>query len=278
MWFEKYVSVGERAAKARKKISQLRKKNHKINPVSIEGNQIATSWWGKAWVNHIKHYADFDNRIGRGRSYVKNGLVIHLAIKSGYVEAMVMGTRSQPYNIKIEIKKISQSKQNRIKRLSQKHLYTLSELVEGRLPKELEQIFSDQKEGIFPTLKEMSFHCSCPDWAEVCKHVSASLFALGARLDDNIDLFFKLRGLQVDQLVQSALKKEVTHLKTKKAQSKTRVLKLSEKNLASLFDIKLVTPKSSAKKPLGKKVNRQGSPHFQGKTSAIHAKRVPRSH
>ena len=253
MWFRKQASVGERAARARKKILQLKKKNHKINPVSIEGNQIATSWWGKAWVDHIKHYADFDNRIGRGRSYVKNGLVIHLAITSGHVEAMVMGTSSRPYNIKIKIKKISQRKQNTIKRLSQKHLYTLSELIEGRLPKELDKIFSDQKEGIFPTLKEMSFHCSCPDWADVCKHVSASLFALGARLDDNIDLFFKLRGLQVDQLVQSALKKEVTHLKAKKSQSRAQVLKLSEKSLASLFDIKLATPKPSAKTPRKKR-------------------------
>ena len=163
MWFSRYVSVGERIARAQKKIRQFKKKNSEINPVIIEGNKIAASWWGQAWINHLKHYADYDSRIGRGRSYVKNGLVIHFAIKAGHIEAMVMGTSSRPYDIKIKITSLSMNKWNKIKLLSQKHLYTLPELVNGRPSKERRDIFSDRGEGIFPTLKEMSFSCSCPD-------------------------------------------------------------------------------------------------------------------
>ncbi len=248
MWFREYVSVGERSARAQRKIRQLKKKNPNLNPVVIDGKQIASSWWGKAWINHLKHYADFDNRVGRGRSYVKNGLVIHFAIKPGHIESIVMGTSSSPYNIKIKTKKLSPNKWNKMKRLSREHLCTLPELNEGKFPKELKDIFSDRGEGIFPTIKEMSFHCSCPDWANMCKHVSASLFALGSQIDNNIDLFFKLRGVNTSELVQSALKDEAKHLKNRKFEDTAQVLTLSEKKLASLFDIKLVTHKKSQKK------------------------------
>ena len=248
MWFRQYVSVGERAARARRKILQLKKKNPKISPVHIKDNKIAKSWWGKAWINHLKHYADYDNRVGRGRSYVKNGMVIHFAIKGGHIEAMVMGSSSRPYQIKIEIKSLSTNKWNKIKRLSQGHLYTLLELTEGRLPEELKDIFSNNKEGIFPSLKEMDFHCSCPDWATMCKHVSAVLFAVGAKIDDDLDLFFRLRGVDIADLVQSTLKREARALRGKKALKGVPVLELSEKNLASLFDIQLVTPKAARRK------------------------------
>ena len=248
MWFRRYVSVGERAARAQRKILQLKKKNFKINPVFIEDNKIAKSWWAKAWINHLKHYADYDNRVSRGRSYVKNGMVIHFAIKGGHIEAMVMGTSSRPYKIKIEIKKLSTNKWNKIKHLSRKHFYTLLELTEGRLPEELKDIFSNNKEGIFPSLEEMNFRCSCPDWAAMCKHVSAVLFAIGVKIDDNIDLFFRLRGVDIAELVQSALKREARELRAKKSLEGVPVLKLSEKNLASLFDIQLVTPKTTRKK------------------------------
>ena len=167
---------------------------------------------------------------------------------AGYIESMVMGTSSRPYKIKIKMSPLSMNKWNKIKLLSRKHLYTLPELVEGRLPEELRDIFSDEAEGIFPALRELDFSCSCPDWANMCKHISASLFALGAQIDDNIDLVFKLRCVNIAELVQSALKGETKYLKAQKSVDEDQVLKLSEKKLASLFDIKLVTPKSSRRR------------------------------
>ena len=261
MWFKPYVSVGKRAANAQKKIKQLKKKNPNINPIVIEGNQIAKSWWGKIWIKHLEHYADYDNRVARGRSYVKNGLVVHFAINPGHIEAMVMGTSSSPYKIKIKTRKLSSSKWSKIKRLSREHLYTLPDLVEGRLPEKLKDIFSDRKEGLFPSLKEMDFHCSCPDWAEMCKHVSAALFALGSEVDNNIDLFFKLRGVNAAELVQSALQEERKHLKKRKSLDEVNVLKLSNNKLASLFDIELVTPKSTQSKKVRRKKSHRKTLH-----------------
>ena len=103
MWYKEYESVGSRMLKAKKKLEKLRKKNPKINPIIIEGKKITTTWWGNAWIDNLKYYADYDNRVARGKSYVKNGFVIHLSIRKGLIEAMVMGTQSTPYEIKIKI-------------------------------------------------------------------------------------------------------------------------------------------------------------------------------
>ncbi len=241
---EKYKTVAKRAQEAQAKIKELKKKNPHLNPVSIEGRQIAKTWWGKAWTGHLKYYADYDNRVGRGRSYVKNGLVIHLELKNGQVEAMVMGTRKTPYKINIMVKKIADNKWEKIKKLSHSHLHSLTDLFEGKFPKELEQVFSNHSEGVFPSLGEMDFNCSCPDWANMCKHISASLFAVGARLDESPELIFKLRGVKISDLIESAVKAEVSGLvRTPDTLRSKNKLSLSEKKLASLFEIKLMTPK-----------------------------------
>ena len=76
--FPKYVPVAEKKAKAEKQLKQLKKKNPDIKPVIIEGHAIAKTWWGKAWNENLERYADYSNRIGRGRSYVRNGAVLDL--------------------------------------------------------------------------------------------------------------------------------------------------------------------------------------------------------
>ena len=251
-WYgRRYKSVGERAAEARAKIKKLRKKIPNLNPIQIEGNKIAKTWWGKAWNDNLNHYADQEYRIGRGRSYVKNGMVVHLEIKPGHIEALVMGSRTAPYKVSVKIDKISKNKWNSIKRLSKQHLHSLTELFTGKFPKELADVFSNKSGGVFPTLKEMSFGCSCPDWASMCKHVSASLFAVGAQLDEKPGLIFELRGTRVDELVQSAIIGETQWLRSKTAVRAKNRLSLTDKKLASLFDINLVTPKKRNRVGLG---------------------------
>ncbi len=239
MWYKEYESVGDRISKAKKKLKKLQKKDPSINPITIEGKHIANTWWGKAWINNLKYYADYDNRLSRGRSYVKNGLVIHLAIKKSEIEAMVIGTSSTPYKIKININKLNENKWKKITELSHKQLHSLSELIDGIFPQELSDIFSNKSEGIFPSTKEMRFDCSCPDWANMCKHVSASLFATGKRLDEDPALIFKLRGVDINDLINKAVEKEVASISKKSNSTPENKLTLSEKKLGLLFNIKL---------------------------------------
>jgi uncharacterized Zn finger protein len=93
--YPKYVSVAEKRAKAAKKLEKLKKKRD-VKPVVLQGKAIARTWWGKAWNENLERYADYENRIGRGRSYVRHGAVLDLQIREGEVIALVQGSRSNP--------------------------------------------------------------------------------------------------------------------------------------------------------------------------------------
>jgi uncharacterized Zn finger protein len=188
-----YVTVAEKRAKAAQSLKKLKKKKEDTRPVVIEGRAIATTWWGKAWNENLERYADYSNRIGRGRSYVRNGAVLDLKIRPGEVEALVQGSRSKPYEVIVKIEAISKEAWSRIKTASAGQLDSLQELMSGKFPKSLGALFIEGGKGLFPGPKEIKFSCSCPDWATMCKHVAAVLYGIGARLDEEPALFFTLR-------------------------------------------------------------------------------------
>src|SRR3990167_7192773 len=107
-----YVPVAKRREKALKKMAQLKKKGHHIQPIEIEGRTIARSFWGQAWCTHMEAFCDLDNRLPRGRTYVRNGSVCHLEIKKGEIQAIVSG--SALYNVTIQIKPLLQEKWDNI--------------------------------------------------------------------------------------------------------------------------------------------------------------------
>ena len=236
-YYAPYVSVAERKAKADKKLKQLKKKNPKIKPVIIEGNTLANTWWGKAWNKNLEKYADYANRIGRGRSYVRHGSVLDLQIESNRIKAMVSGSRSKPYTVEIHIKEIPKKNWMRIRKKCEGQLDSLQELLAGNFPKDLQEIFTTKGEGLFPSPKEISFDCSCPDWASMCKHVSATLYGVGARLDEDPELFFKLRNVKIKDLISQAVSAKTSKLLS---QSKKKSQKaLDDTDLSSLFGIDL---------------------------------------
>ena len=167
--------------RAMKKMDALRKKGVDIQPVEIDGRKIAKTFWGEAWCDHLESFSDFENRLPRGRTYVRNGSVCHLAIAKGQIEAKVSG--SELYNVKVDIKTLPGKKWTAIKGRCSGQIGSLLELLQGRLSDHVMEVVTDRKEGLFPLPGEMSFKCSCPDWAVMCKHVAAVLYGVGARLD-----------------------------------------------------------------------------------------------
>ena len=234
--FPKYVSVADKKAKAEKKIKQLKKKNPDISPVSITGKKLAESWWGISWNKNLESYADFSNRIGRGRSYVRHSAVLDLKIKPGKIESLVNGSFFTPYSVEIKIKKIKTLKWKNIIKKCQGETDSLNDLLDGKLPKSMANILTNQKQGIFPTPGEIEFDCSCPDWAYICKHVAATLYGVGARLDHDPAMFFSLRGIKMDDLVSEAIQAQAAQLieKSKTKKSK-RIIKNAD--LSSQFGI-----------------------------------------
>ncbi len=244
--FPKYVSVGERKAKAEKKIKQLKKKKPDIQPVTIEGQALVKTWWGKEWNNNLERYADYSNRIGRGRSYVRHSAVLDLKIKAGKVESLVQGSRSKPYSVLINIKPIPKKNWTAIKQSCKGRLDSFKKLIAGNFPKKLGSIFTQEKTGLFPIPKEIEFNCSCPDWAYMCKHVAATLYGIGARLDKDPGLFFVLRKANINDLITETLKESKNDLLSKAKKKTSRVIK-DESTLSELFGVDLGEEKSSGK-------------------------------
>ena len=233
--FPRYVSVAEKKAKAAQKLKKLKKKNPAIQPIVLEGSAIAKTWWGKSWNLNLERYADYSNRIGRGRSYVRHGAVLDLQISAGQVNSLVQGSRTKPYTVTIKIKGITKSIWKTMKAACAGKLDSLPELLGGKFPKALGEVFTAQGRGLFPSPQEIGFDCSCPDWADMCKHVAAALYGIGTRLDDDAGLFFKLRKVKIDDLIQETLKDQSYKLLDKAA--KMGSAKIAESDLSGLFGI-----------------------------------------
>jgi uncharacterized Zn finger protein len=198
-----YVPVAQRRANARKALAKLFKKGAGPSPVEVEGRTIASSFWGKGWCDHMDSFSDFSNRLPRGRTYVRNGSVVHLEIREGEVEAMVSG--SELYKVKVEISPLKAAKWKAIQKRCAGRIGSMLELLQGRLSGEVMSVVSDSKEGLFPLKGEIKFKCSCPDWASMCKHVAAVFYGVGNRLDTQPELLFKLRGVDPGELVAGEL-------------------------------------------------------------------------
>jgi len=233
--YPRYVSVGEKRAKALKKLKQLRKKNPNIEPVVIEGGALAKTWWGKAWNNNLERYADYANRIGRGRSYVRHRAVLDLRIEPGKVTALVQGSQARPYSVSIKIRELSKKTWKEVTTACSGKFKSLQDLLIGKFPKTLSEIFMARGTGLFPSPKEIDFDCSCPDWAYMCKHVAASLYGIGARFDEDPSLFFKLRKAKMDDLVTKAMKETTGKLLEKAEKKRERVI--ADTDLEDVFGI-----------------------------------------
>jgi len=212
-----------------------KKKKQDYEPiVPIEGRNICKSWWGQAWCHNLEQYADYHSRLDRGKRYVKTGTVIDLKIKKGKVEARVQGSRKTPYKVEIRISPLSEENCQKIIENCGRRIENMESLIKGEFPMDLKDLFTG-KDGLFPTPKEISFDCSCPDWALMCKHVAAVMYGIGVRLDENPFYFFELRGINIDRFINVTLENKVESM-LRNAQNKSeRVIEGAD--LTTLFGV-----------------------------------------
>ena len=234
-WYNygEYVPVAKKREKTAKQIANLRKKDTDLSPVVIEGRKIVKTWWGSAWCKNLESYADFSSRIGRGSAYVKNGFVVDLKIDEGLVTGKVMGTSL--YTIVIKIDLLDEKLKKNIIELAGRRIDSVSDMIEGKFPKELGDLFLTQKKGLFPSPKEIHMNCSCPDWADMCKHVAAVLYGVGARLDQDPLLFFKLRGVNASAFIKASIDEKIGSLMKNAGKATKRVIKNAD--LSEIFGV-----------------------------------------
>ncbi len=228
------MPVAERRAKAKRQTDKLRKKGRDIQPIEIEGRTIARSFWGKGWCSHLESFGDYSNRLPRGRTYVRNGSVCHLGIKKGKVEAMVSG--SGLYNVKVDIKPLNPSKWIKLKKECTGKIGSLIELLQGKLSDEIMGTVTDRTNGLFPQTGEISYKCDCPDSASMCKHISAVMYGIGARLDSQPELLFLLRGVDHSELISADVSEDAIG---GKGTRRRRRRSLSGKDLENVFGVEL---------------------------------------
>ena len=201
--YKPYVPVAKRRAQAAREVAKRVKKGQAVSPVVIEGRTIASTFWGKAWCTNLESYSDFANRLPRGRTYVRNGSVVHLKIDKGRIKALVSG--SELYKIQIDIAALPKPDWQALKEQCAGKIGTLVELLQGKLSKAVMELVTDREQGLFPKPKEIKMRCSCPDYAGMCKHLAAVMYGIGNRLDSSPELLFVLRGVDHLELIEQAI-------------------------------------------------------------------------
>ncbi len=236
-----YVSVAQRRARAAREMKKLRSsKGMDVEPIEIQGRKIAHTFWGEAWCKHLERFSDFANRLPRGRTYVRNGSVCHLAIKQGKVEAVVSG--SELYKVTIDMVPLSSAKWKYVCRQCAGQIGSMLELLQGQLSSQVMGVVTNPAKGLFPQPRDIKLHCDCPDWADMCKHVAAVLYGVGARLDKQPELLFVLRNVDHEALISAELDMRTATT----GRGKRR--RLANQDLSNMFGIEIEDTTPPAKK------------------------------
>lgn len=203
--FGEYLTVAQKKKNNAGLLKRLLKIDKNLKPVILEGTKITKTFWGKAWCDNVESYQDYANRLPRGRSYVRCGAVVDLQITSGKISAIVAGSSRSPYEVSVEIAPLEPTRWVTLKKKCVGKVTSLLDLVQGKLPQEILSEFCNPVSGLFPSPKEIKTDCSCPDWANLCKHLAATFYAVGARLDEDPKLFFLLRGIDETELISETV-------------------------------------------------------------------------
>jgi uncharacterized Zn finger protein len=252
MQWKPYVTQSERRAASAREGEVAASRGDVWTPVQPEGQgrKIAKTVWGTAWCENLERYRDFENRLPRGRTYVRNGSVVHLAIEPGRIEARVRG--SEMYRVEVRITEVEDRRWSTITKACAADIGSVIEVLEGRVSASVMAVMTAQGTGLFPEPSEIAMTCSCPDWATMCKHVAAVMYGVGVRLDTAPALLFALRGVDPSTLVGAGVRGIVG------ARDHDAAV-LDESDLGSIFgiematDVPIATAKPAEKKKAAKK-------------------------
>ncbi|RJG14458.1 SWIM zinc finger family protein [Massilia cavernae] len=226
-----YVSVAQRRAEAAKAVKALKKKGRDCLPVVVDARTIAHTFWGKKWCDNLEQYSDYENRLPRGRTYVRNGSVVDLQIGPESITALVAGSRV--YQVSVTVRPLEPALWQTILARCAGQVGSLVDLLQGRLPAAVMEVVAQAGSGLFPAPRQIRFSCSCPDGAGMCKHIAAALYGVGNRLDLQPELLFLLRNIDPAELIQGAVHGSLVQAETDSGQN------LGDADLSALFGIDL---------------------------------------
>ena len=160
------------------------------------------SWWARRWIAVLEGF-ELGGRLSRARAYARRGQVVSISIDKGRVEAVVQGSRPDPYAVTIETKTLPAAEWTRLAATLTREARFAAKLLAGEMPPDVEDAFRLAGLSLFPAQKEdLRTACSCPDWSNPCKHIAAVYYLLGEEFDRDPFLIFRLRGLDRDELIR----------------------------------------------------------------------------
>jgi len=165
------------------------------------GQAFGQTWWGGKWIEALERLVN-PGRLQRGRSYARKGQVLNIDFEENHVSSRVQGTRSDPYQVSIEVKSIDDARWNRVIGVMASQAIFAAKLLAGEMPQDIEEAFSSAGVALFPERSaDLRTECSCPDNANPCKHISAVYYLLGEQFDADPFLLFQLRGRSKEQII-----------------------------------------------------------------------------
>ena len=164
---------------------------------------FARNWWATRWIEAMEHLLDY-GRLARGRSYARRGQVLSIEETKDGIHARVQGSRPKPYTVTIRVEPLSDAQWEQvIDALAEQALFA-AQLLAGEMPHDIEDAFQTAGVSLFPARRsDLATHCSCPDWANPCKHIAATHYILGERFDEDPFLLFRLRGRSQEQILEA---------------------------------------------------------------------------
>lgn len=170
------------------------------------GSKFGKTWWGNVWLEALERIDYYTNRLPRGKSYANAGRVVEIKlVEKGAVTAKVKGSRSAPYKVEIKLTPFTAAQKKTLKAIIAQDPSLASELSLGRLPQSILESLKNHNINLLPESWDDFFaKCSCPDWANPCKHLAAVYYILTGEIDKDPFLLFKLRNLEKEELLQAA--------------------------------------------------------------------------
>lgn len=187
----------------------------KTSPKKVEGGikaksrsgAIGETWWSRKWVGALESFTR-ENRLQRGKNYARKGQVVGFRLSPGRVDAEVQGSKPRPYDVTIKVLPFTEKEwDDIIGRLAGQAVFA-AKLLAGEMPHNIEEVFEESGKSLFPkSEKDLMTACSCPDYANPCKHVAAVHYILAEEFDRDPFMIFTFRGMAKEALLDELKKK-----------------------------------------------------------------------
>lgn len=275
MSWPQYGDAADQKEQVRRELEKRRKRGETYTRFEApSGSKLAQTFWGQAWCRHLETYGGYESRLPRGRSYLRAGNVYNLTVHEGIIAAEVTG--SSLYEVEIRIAPLEKAAWNAIKSQCAGQVGSLLDLLAGKLGGGVMKVVTDPDAGLFPNRSEIRHSCSCPDFADLCKHQAAVLYAIGVQFDRDPNIFFELRGADPSELIAASTEALTDSVSPSGGG-------LEGEDLSALFGIDLAEteenlpspPEPSLKKPPANRAILVKAPSGAHKNSAAKKNRPP---